>query len=132
MHNDQHSADITHRIHRHDAIAWLRDQGESQPSLANLRQRAKIALHAAASTLLWQDDDEPVEIEIVGAEAEGNHVFIYLQTGTTLRPINKLKTSVLMGFNTTQTNRVNVDTSRYRVSFEFSAKTPAKIIGHPD
>ena len=71
MHNDQHSADITHRIHRHDAIAWLRDQGESQPSLANLRQRAKIALHAAASTLLWQDDGKPVEIEIAGAEAEG-------------------------------------------------------------
>ena len=132
MHNDRHSADITHRIHRHDAIAWLRDQGESQPNLTNLRHRAKIALHAAESTLLWQDDDKLAEIQIVGAEAEGNHVFVYLQTGSTLRPINKLKTTLLMGFNATQTNRVNVDTSRYRVSFEFSAKTPAKIISRPD
>ena len=62
---DQQQAQITHRLHYHDAIAWLRHQGEQQPNLDDLQQRALIALYAAENTQLWQKDENPVSVRAV-------------------------------------------------------------------
>jgi hypothetical protein len=126
--SDQRQANITHRLHYHDAIAWLRQQGELQPNLEDLRQRALIALHAAENTRLWQQDQSPVAVQVLGAESEGNYVFIYLESAEASLPITNLQTSLLMAFKSTQRNRINVTTDATRESFEFFAKTPPQRI----
>ena len=126
--SNQRQAKITHRLHYHDAIAWLRHQGEIQPNLDDLQQRALIALYAAENTQLWQQDENPVSVRVIGAESEGNYLFIYLETAETSLPITHLQTSLLMALNPTQRNRINVTTDTFRESFEFFAKTPPQRI----
>ena len=125
---DQLQAQITHRLHYHDAIAWLRHQGELQPNLDDLQQRALIALYAADNTRLWQQDESPVPVRVIGAESEDNYLFIYLESAKASLPITHLQTSVLMALNPTQRNRINVTTDAFRESFEFFAKTPPQRI----
>jgi len=68
--SDQRQAQITHRLHSHDAITWLRNEGQLQPNLDDLKQRALIALHAANNTHLWQQDEIPITVRVIGAETE--------------------------------------------------------------
>lgn len=126
--SDQHKAQITHRLHYHDAIAWLRHQGELQPNLDDLRQRALISLYAADKTRLWQQDERPVSVRVIGAESEDNYIFIYLESVEASLPITHLQTSLLMTLNSAQRNRVNVTTEAIRESFEFFAQTPPQSI----
>ena len=126
--SDQHQAQITHRLHYHDAIAWLRHQGELQPNLDDLQQRALISLYAAYNTRLWQQDEKPVPVRVIGAESEDNYVFIYLESAEASLPITHLQTSLLMTLNSAQRNRINVTTEAIRKSFEFFAKTPPQRI----
>lgn len=125
---DQRKAQITHRLHYHDAIAWLSHQGELQPNLDDLQQRALISLYAADNTRLWQQDERPVPVRVIGAESEDNYVFIYLESAEASLPITHLQTSLLMTLNSAQRNRINVTTEAIRKSFEFFAKTPPQRI----
>ena len=125
---DQSEAQITHRLHRHDAIAWLRDAGERQPDLTKIKQRAEIALHAANTTRFWRKDKSPAAVAVIGAEVQDNFLFVYLQVEETQSPITHVHTSLLAAFNPSQSNRVNVTTSEYQESFEFSAQSPPAAI----
>ena len=126
--SDQHQAQIIHRLHYHDGIAWLRQQGELQPNLEDLQQRASIALHAADNTRLWQQDQNPVPVQVIGAETEDNYLFIYLESAEASLPITHLQTSLLMSLHSAQRNRINVMTGSTKASFEFSAETPPQAI----
>ena len=126
--SDQHKAQITHRLHYHDAIAWLRHQGELQPNLDDLQQRALISLYAADNTRLWQQDERPVPVRVIGAESEDNYVFIYLESAEASLPITHLQTSLFMALNSAQRNRINVTTEAIRESFEFFVQTPPQRI----
>ena len=125
---DQRKAQITHRLHYHDAIAWLSHQGELQPNLDDLQQRALISLYAADNTRLWQQDERPVPVRVIGAESENNYVFIYLESAEASLPIIHLQTSLLMTLNSAQRNRINVTTEAIRESFEFFVQTPPQRI----
>ena len=102
--------------------------GELQPNLDDLQQRALIALYAADNTRLWQRDESPVPVRVIGAESEDNYLFIYLESAKASLPITHLQTSVLMALNQTQRNRINVTTDAFRESFEFFAQTPPQRI----
>ena len=126
--SDQRQAQITHRLHSHDAITWLRNEGQLQPNLDDLKQRALIALHAANNTHLWQQDEIPITVRVIGAETEDNYLFIYLESDAALRQITHLQTSIFMTLNPSQRNRVNVSHNDMQRSFEFAAKTPPQPI----
>jgi len=126
--SDQRQAQITHRLHNHDAITWLRNEGQLQPNLDDLKQRALIALHAANNTHLWQQDEIPITVRVIGAETEDNYLFIYLQSEVASRQITHLQTSILMTLNPSQRNRVNVSYNGAQSSLEFAAKTPPQAI----
>ena len=126
--SDQHKAQITHRLHYHDAIAWLRHQGELNPNLDDLRQRALISLYAADNTRLWQQDEKPVPVRVIGAESEDNYVFIYLESAEASLPITHLQTSLLLTLDSAQRNRITVTRKAVRDSFKFFAKTPPQRI----
>ena len=125
---DRRQAQITHRLHSHDAITWLRNHGQLQPNLEDLKQRALIALHAANNTHLWQQDESPIAVKVLGAETEDNYLFIYLESDTASRQITHLQTSILMTLNQSQRNRVNVWCNDAQRSFEFAAKTPPQAL----
>lgn len=65
---------VTHRLHAHDALRALRVMGEARPSLEEPEQKARLALYVAENLRLTGD----AETEIVGAETEGNYLFVYL------------------------------------------------------
>jgi len=126
--SDQRQAQITHRLHNHDAITWLRNEGQLQPNLDDLKQRALIALHAANNTHLWQQDEIPITVRVIGAETEDNYLFIYLESEVAPRQITHLQTSIFMTLNLSQRNRVNVSHNDAQGSFEFAANTPPQAI----
>jgi len=126
--SDQRQAQITHRLHIHDAVKWLHSQGRLQPNLDDLKQRALIALYAANNTQFWQQDKSPIAVQVIGAETQGDYLFIYLQSEIASRQITHLHTSILMALNPLQRNRVNVLSENAQTSFVFSAKTPPQAI----
>ena len=126
--SDQRQAQITHRLHSHDAITWLRNYGQLKPNLKDLKQRAVIALDAANNTHLWQQDESPVAVKVLGAETEDNYLFIYLESEVASKQITHLQTSILMTLNSSQRNRVNVLYKDAQRSFEFAAKTPPQAL----
>jgi hypothetical protein len=85
---------ITHRMHAHDAVRVLAlDPEVKQPELESLRNRAKVALYVSENFLLSDNklDDgsyQPMEKTVLGAEVEGDYLFVYEEatpaTGKTL------------------------------------------------
>ena len=106
--DDKKSAEITHRLHQHDSVALLRSMGFDNPDLDSLEQLAVLAVHAARNTQLILKDGILAEAEIIGAEAEGNFVFIYQETLNQPSPLEKIATSIFMEINAEQINRINV------------------------
>lgn len=66
---------ITHRLHAHDALRLLRVLGEGAPDLDDAGQLARLAVYAA-DTL---DLTGTAVSTPLGAEVEGNFVFVYVQ-----------------------------------------------------
>ena len=121
---DRQAAAITHRLHHHDAIAWLRHSGEQQPDLGKLKHRAKIALHAAQHTKFWREKAAPMTPEIIGAEVADNHLFIYLEIAPAKQPLTHVHMTLLMSLNKAQKNRVNIlrDGDQHSLVFDSSSK----------
>lgn len=106
--DDKRSAEITHRLHQHDSVALLRSMGFDNPDLDSLEHLAVLAVYAARNTQLILKDGTLAEAEIIGAEAEGDFVFVYQELLAAMEPLHKVRTSVFMDINLEQVNRVNV------------------------
>lgn len=65
---------LTHRLHAHDALRALRGMGVASPDLAEPEHRARLALYALDRLDLAGD----AKSEVVGAEVEGNYLFVYV------------------------------------------------------
>ncbi|WP_031549994.1 DUF6702 family protein [Parvularcula oceani] len=65
--------EITHRLHASDAMNLLRALGEQNPQLSDPAQQARIAAHARDHL----DLSGKAESRILGAELEGNYLYIY-------------------------------------------------------
>ena len=106
--DDKRSAEITHRLHLHDSVALLKSMGFDNPDLDSLEQLAVLAVHAARNTQLILKDGILAEAEIIGAEAEGDFVFVYQETLNQPSPLEKIATSIFMDINAEQINRINI------------------------
>lgn len=102
------SAEITHRLHQHDSVALLRSMGFDNPDLDSLEHLAVLAVYAARNTQLILKDGTLAEAEIIGAEAEGDFVFVYQETLNQPSPLEKIATSIFMDINAEQINRINI------------------------
>ena len=105
---DKKSAEITHRLHQHDSVALLRSMGFDNPDLDSLEHLAVLAVYAARNMQLILKDGTLAEAEIIGAEAEGDFVFVYQETLNQPSPLEKIATSIFMDINAEQINRINI------------------------
>ena len=122
------SAEITHRLHQHDSVALLRSMGFDNPDLDSLEHLAVLAVYAARNTQLILKDGTLAEAEIIGAEAEGDFVFVYQELLAAMEPLHKVHTSVFMDINPGQINRVNVLHSGNINSLKFFAGEKAQAL----
>ena len=106
---------------RHRVVAPQR-RATARPG--KLKQRAKIALHAAQHTKFWREKAAPLTPEIIGAEVADNHLFIYLEIAPAKQPLTHLHMTLLMSLNKAQMNRVNIlrDGDQHSLVFDSSSK----------
>lgn len=66
-------------MHRHDAAELLRasDARFAEPELDRLEEQAAFALMLESAFALKLKDEEPLALTLVGAEAEGERVYVY-------------------------------------------------------
>lgn len=132
---DQTSAQVTHRLHQHDAIAWLRQRGLAQPNLSSTRHLARLVLYVSEQSRFWRADGERATSELLGAELDGNYVLVYQEI---LAPseaptridqrLHRAKLSVFDDLYSDQRNRLNVVHKGDTHSVEFRSQTPAKAL----
>lgn len=73
---DDQALHITHRLHAHDAVRLLTD-GAGLDSLDGL---AMVALHVDTQfALTTERDATPMPLQMIGAETEGDDVYVYQQ-----------------------------------------------------
>ncbi len=82
--------------------------GFDNPDLDSLEHLAVLAVYAARNTQLILKDGTLAEAEIIGAEAEGDFVFVYQELLDQPSPLEKIATSIFMDINAEQINRINI------------------------
>ena len=119
---------ITHRLHAHDAVRILAlDPTISQPELVGLKARAKVALYVSKRFLITTDPARPepvlVKADIIGAEIEGDYLFIYQEVD---QPADgeswHVESSILAEIDTGWLNHVNFEIDDAVTSLTFSGK----------
>lgn len=72
--------DIIHSFHIHEAENTLYESGLIRyPDLTKLKARARLALYTSERFSLSQDGSEALKLEIIGAEIDGQSVYVYQQ-----------------------------------------------------
>ena len=111
------SLEITHRLHAHDALSVMQAQLEDPDArLSDVETRARLALHVAEQFGLRHlptqaaEDPETIDLEVIGAELDGEHVNVY-QEATLNRPPRALhvRCQILRDAFTDATNLVNLE-----------------------
>lgn len=81
---DDQALHITHRLHAHDAVRLLSD-GIALDSVDGL---ARIAIHVETRfALTTERDDQPMALEMIGAENDGDDVYVYQQLSLNTPPV---------------------------------------------
>ena len=107
------STEIIHRLHNHDAefgvIAVLKD---NTISLDTLVGRAHLSLYVEERFLISAVEDgavaEPLEIELIGAELDGEFVLIYQEIAGELPDEFAVRNDILRDVLPEQINHVNI------------------------
>jgi len=109
----QHNArtgmvEIIHRSYAHDVEHTLGNQLQARGGLDNLEAQARLALELTAAFTLWTKDEE-VNLELVGAELDGEFFYVYQEAALPSIP-HELRIRHLMLRNhwPDMTNFVNV------------------------
>lgn len=124
----KNSVQITHRLHQHDSLALLASMGFTDPNLESIEHLAVLAVYASRNTQLIQQGGTLANTEIIGAELEGDFVFVYQEVIDEPTRLWKLRTSIFMDINPDQINRVNLLYKDRIVSWEFRAEDSAKVV----
>ena len=83
-------------------------------------------MYAAKNTQLILKDDTLAEAEIIGAETEGDFVFVYQEVLNQPSALKKIQASIFMDINAGQINRINILHSGNIASLKFFAGETAK------
>ena len=111
--------EITHRVHAHDASAWLAEQTKVPLDITDIEHQAKFALYCAEQFHL-QKDQQWQELELLGAEIKGNFLLTYQQLPLTSAPVSLFfKTTILMDLFSDQEHVVNINSANGTKSLSF-------------
>lgn len=70
--------EVTHRLHAHDAQQALIDvAGSPRLGFDSVEARARLALYVEERFALTRSGGEPLPLHLVGAELEGDYVFVF-------------------------------------------------------
>ena len=116
---------ITHVFHRHDAEVTLSRAGYlERPDIESLKSRALMAIHVEETFLI-----EGLVIETLGAETEGNQLFVYQEAKTDALPESlTLQAGMLRGLWGDHVNAVNIKANNETRSVQFFGDDGAKRI----
>jgi len=103
------TVDVTHRLHLHDAQQALVREGLLDiPSLTSMRAQAQLAVYVSGQFDL-SDEDISLTLETLGAEQDGNYIYIYQQAVKDTAPAGlKIESKILQSVFADQVNHVNV------------------------
>ncbi len=107
--------EVTHIFHAADAQAALFKAGLiDKPDIANLRARARLALHVEETFgILINEEERP--LTTLGAEIVGNNIYVY-QEGTDFHPGQlHIRAAMLHGLLHGQRNSVTVEMGSERL-----------------
>ena len=104
------SLEITHMLHRHDAERALVAIGLLEtPDLSSLKSRAILALYLSEQFGLQDLDAKPINVDIIGAENSGPHIYAYFEAKLDTAPAGLLiRNRILQEVYADQINHVNV------------------------
>ena len=128
---------ITHRFHAHDAISILgKDADVKSPNLEDIKNRAIFALYTRDNFLMAVKDQAtgditPRALKIVGAEIDGEYLFIYQELDASELPANAyLRSTLLSEVGDDWLSHVNVNTNGEIESLTFSGKSRWRSLGN--
>ena len=105
------SLEITHALHRHDAEKALAISGKiSKPDLSSLKSRALLAIHLGEQFGLSDTEEREIELDIIGAENNGAHIYAYFEAQLKNPPTGLIiANTILHDVYADQINHVNID-----------------------
>ena len=128
---------ITHRFHAHDAISILaKAKDVKSPNLEDVKNRAKFALYTRDNFLMASKEAKtgeisPTVLKIIGAEVEGEYIFIYQELDSASLPPNAyLRSTLLSEMGNDWLSHVNVNTNGEIESLTFSGKSRWRSLGN--
>jgi len=99
--------EITHRVHAHDASAWLSASSNAEVDITGIEEQAKFALYCADNFKLRTGETWQL-LELLGAELNGNYLHVYQQLPLTMPPAEiYYQTTILMDLFNDQEHVVN-------------------------
>lgn len=107
------SIEIIHRLHNHDAeLGLITILDDRSISLDQLAGRARLALYVESRFLVaeWSEGrvGAPLELELIGAELDGEYVLVYQELEGELPPAIAVKNDILRDVFPDQVNHVNI------------------------
>ena len=112
--------EITHRVHAHDASAWLTAQSNAEVDITDIEQQARFALYCAERFKI-QHSQNWQEPELLGAELKGNFLLTYQQLSLTAAPASLFfETTILMDLFDDQEHVVNTVSASGTKSLSFN------------
>jgi len=117
--------EITHEFHRHDAESALAQAGLiDRPDIESLRSRAHVAIHVEETF-----DIEGVKITTLGAETQGNRIYVYQEAELpTLPDTMMIRAAMLRNLWGDQINNVDVHIEKQVKSLRFAGDDGAKTV----
>ena len=118
---------VTHVYHLQDAQSALFEAGLiDAPDLGSLRAQARLALYTEEHFALLVDG-RPSPLSIVGAEIEGDSVFVYQEGSVAPGPLS-VKAGMLRDLLERQINSVNVVRGGRTVTLDFKGDDGVKAL----
>lgn len=107
---DTARTEIVHRFHRHDAeLGLVQLLGKADVLLIDLESQARFALYVADNFAIAATiEDEPLALELIGAELVGDEIIVYQEFAGELPEPLVIRNSVLQDVYAEQVNHVNL------------------------
>jgi hypothetical protein len=125
--NEQSSVlEITHRVHAHDASAWLTARANAEIDITDIEHQARFALYCAERFKL-QNNQTWQNPELLGAELKGNYLLTYQQLKLDAAPTSLFfEITILMDLFVDQEHVVNTASGGSTKSLNFNLQNTSQ------
>jgi len=122
--------DVTHSFHIHEAENTLYEAGLIRyPDLTKLKSRAILALYIDTRFTLAVDGSKKLPLEIIGAEIDGQSVYVYQQVPLETVPKRLIvSVAIFREFTKEQINNVDVNLNGQIQSLQFRGDDGPKSV----